>query len=131
MSLKENDLAELNEIRRYIMLIGSEYGAEKIHFKEERAAQRLPPPYHYIETDSRDDYGLRLYCIRLTKEIVILLNGGRKTNHNPEKCQNCSSHFKMANRIAVKIDEAILKKNIHLNIENKEIEIEEDFELEL
>lgn len=131
MAKNKRDEAELNEIRRYIKQIGKYLGAHPKHFKHERAAERLPPPYHYIETDDPNDYGLRLYCIRLCNEIVILLNGGRKTHHDPEKCPNCSAHFKLANRISVKINEAIKEKRIELNPETKEIEIDEDFELEI
>ncbi len=131
MSKNAKDETELNEIRRYIRQIGKYLGALTKHFKHERAAERLPPPYHYIETDDPDDFGLRLYCIRLCNEIVILLNGGRKTSSNPEKCPNCSSHFKLANRIAIKINEAILENNMELDIEAREIVIEGDFELEI
>lgn len=131
MSANKKDETELNEIRRYIRQIGKYFGADAKHFKHERAAERLPPPYHYIETDDPDDFGLRLYCIRLCNEIVILLNGGRKTHPNPEKCPNCSAHFKVANRIAVKITEAILAGYIELDTEEKEIIIEDDFELEI
>jgi hypothetical protein len=132
MSENKKDEFELNEIRRFIQQIGKYLGAEAKHFKHERAAERLPPPYYYIETDDPNDFGLRLYCIRLCNEIVILLNGGRKTHPNPEKCPNCSVHFKIANRIAIKINEAILNKDIELDIENKEIIINnEDFEIEI
>ncbi len=129
MSAEEKDETELNEIRRFIRQIGKFHGAHPKHFKHERAAERLPPPYYYIETDDPNDFGLRLYCIRLCNEIVILLNGGRKTNLNPEKCPNCSAHFKLANRLAVKINDAILENRIELDVETKEILIDEDFEL--
>lgn len=131
MSLNENDLIELNEIRRYIEQIGKFLGAHPKHFKHERAAERLPPPYHLIETDNPEDLGLRLYCIRLCNEIVILLNGARKTKINPEKCPNCSKHFKLANRLSVIITNAIQNKQIELNLETKGIEIDDDFEIVL
>lgn len=131
MSVNKKDELELNEIRRYIEKIGKEWGAYPKHFKHERAAERLPPPYHYIETEDANDYGLRLYCIRLTPEIVILLNGGRKTNLDPELCNNCSKHFTLANRISNKINEAINDGYIELNHTTGEIDIEEDFELDI
>lgn len=132
MSVNENDRVELNEIRRYIKQIGVEWGAHPKHFKHERAAERLPPPYHYIETEDPDDYGLRLYCIRLCNEIVILLNGARKTHRDPEQCPACGPHFKMANRIARKINKAIEEKMIRLDADNREIVIDDhEFELEI
>lgn len=131
MSLQPKDLVELNEIRRYIQQIGTFLGADERHFKHERAAERLPPPYYYIESDDPNDFGLRLYCIRISTEFVILLNGGRKTNINPELCENCRQHFQFANRLAIAITNAIIEKSIRLNDNDREIEIDEDFELEI
>ncbi|MBL0233815.1 MAG: hypothetical protein IPQ08_09130 [Chitinophagaceae bacterium] len=131
MSENEKDEFELNEIRRFIQHIGQIHGAKPNFFKPERAAERLPPPFYIIETEDVDDFGLRLYCIRLCEEIVILLNGGRKTNRDPENCPNCSSHFRLANKLARKINEAILEGYIELDLDNKEIIIEEDFNLEI
>lgn len=121
---------ELAEINRYIQLIGERYGAVKEHFKVEDAAERLPPPYHqFIETDGIGDFGLRLYCIRLTPGIVILLNGDRKTALKVKDCKNCYPHFDIARKIAKQIDKGILEGNIELDDYNREICIEEDFEL--
>ncbi len=131
MSIDIKNNSELNEIARYIQQIGDNWGAHEKHFKHERAAERLPPPYYFIETEDSSDYGLRLYCIRLCNEIVILLNGDRKIDRNPEKCPNCAKHFKLANTLAKKITEAITDKNLFLNLDTKEIEIEEDFEIEI
>lgn len=127
---KKND-NELNEIARFIQQIGDNWGAHEKHFKHERAAERLPPPYHFIETEDSSDYGLRLYCIRLCNEIVILLNGDRKTDRYPDRCPNCAKHFNLANTLAKKITEAITDNNLFLNFDTKEIEVEEDFEIEI
>jgi hypothetical protein len=129
MSIKEKDKRELNEIREFIHKIGNKYGARLAHFKHERGAEALPPQYHFVETDSPDDYGLRLYCIRLSDEVVILLNGGRKTNRNPESCDNCRAHFRLANNLAKKLNEAILDN--YIEIIGREILIDEDFEIEI
>lgn len=80
MSLSKKDFLELNEIRTYIKEIGIKWGAKPGQFKDEKEAEGLPPPYHFFETDDANDFGLRLYCIRLCDEIVILLNGDRKTH---------------------------------------------------
>jgi hypothetical protein len=130
MSQNENDSKELAEINRYIQKIGEEYGAHKKHFKEEDAAERLPPPYHqFIETGEPDDYGLRLYCIRLTPSVVILLNGDRKTALKVHDCKNCYPHFDRARKISRKITEAITDKFIEIDNEEKEIIIDDDFEI--
>ncbi len=128
----EHSPVELAEINRYIQLIGERYGAVKEHFKAEEAAERLPPPYHqFIEIEGIGDFGLRLYCIRLTPGIVILLNGDRKTALKVQDCKYCYPHFDVARRIAKLIDKAMLDGYIELDDYNKEIRIEEDFELDL
>lgn len=125
----DTDRKELNEIERYIKIIGKK-GARPHHFRDEGAADGLPPPYHqFIETDDPDDYGLRLYCIRLTPSVVILLNGDRKTALKVKDCKNCYPHFELARKIANAIDKAILDGYIEINEQHKKIEIEDDFQL--
>lgn len=122
-----NQLAELN---RFIQNIGQKYGAEEAHFKKEDNAERLPPPYHrHISTKGSKGYGLRLYCIRLTTKIVILLNGDHKKAQKVQDCPNCKKHFMMAKKIATAIDTAIRDKNIKLD--GFDILLEDDFEIEL
>ena len=132
MSGNARDAYELAEINRYIQLIGKEYGAYPQHFKNEDAAERLPPPYHqFIEADSSFDYGLRLYCIRLSPSVVILLNGDRKTALKAKDCKNCYPHFDRARRIARNITQAIQEGNMEIDEYNKEILLDNDFELEI
>ncbi len=127
LSQDETNSTELGELNRFIKLIGEQYGATPQHFKTEDAAERLPPPY--FETDSETDYGIRLYCIRLCPTIVILLNGDRKTAGKVKDCVRCYPHFDFARKLAKKITECIIDKSIILDIENKEIIIDDDFEL--
>jgi hypothetical protein len=123
---------ELAEINRYIQDIGEKYGALKQHFKDEDAAERLPPPWHhFIESENPDDYGLRLYCIRLSPSVVILLNGDRKTKRKVAECENCKPHFAKAVALAKKITQAIVDGDMEIDEEEKEINMEDDFELTL
>ncbi|MBS1622307.1 MAG: hypothetical protein JSS80_11795 [Bacteroidetes bacterium] len=132
MSKHDRDKIELAEINRYIQQIGEEYGAHKEHFKEEDAAERLPPPYHqFIETGEPDDYGLRLYCIRLTPSVVVLLNGDRKTALKVHDCKNCYMHFDRARKISKKITDAITDKFIEINDDDKKIIVDNDFEINI
>lgn len=132
MSITERDLLDLNEIRLYVQQIGMKWGAKPRHFRKEKEAEGLPPPYHFFETDGADDFGLRLYCIRLCDEIVILLNGDRKTHQKAQACINCKAHFELANKVARAITKAIVAKDIWLDVRKKEIVIEEeDFELNI
>ena len=130
MNKNEKDKIELAEINRYIQEIGEKYGAHKEHFKDEDAAERLPPPYHqFIESGEPNDYGLRLYCIRLTPSVVILLNGDRKTALKVHDCKNCYVHFDRARKISRKINQAITDGFIEIDDNEKEIIVEKDFEL--
>lgn len=129
MYREEDNLRELREINRYIERIGQKFGAFPRHFKSEDAAEALPPPYYFFESDESDNYGLRLYCIRLSTTIVILLNGDRKTAQKVKDCTNCYPHFDFARKLAKKITQAILDGHLEIDDENKELIVDEDFEI--
>lgn len=130
MGTTEQDRNDLSEINKYIEQIGELYGALPQHFKKEDAAERLPPPYHeFISTDVPDDFGLRLYCIRLSPAVVILLNGDRKTALKVQNCKKCYRHFDFARRLSRKIDQAIQDGMMEVDNENREILLEGDFVL--
>lgn len=129
--MSEYNGRELAEINRYIQKIGNSYGgAHERHFKPEDAAERLPPPYHeFIESDDPNNFGLRLYCIRLSASIVILLNGDRKTALKVKDCNYCYPHFDLARKISKALTKAIVENEIELDHYNKEIIVYEDFDL--
>jgi hypothetical protein len=121
---------ELGELTTFIKEIGVKYGAKKSLFRHEAAAEALAvPTVSHIDIDSEEEthFGLRLYCIRLTDSIVILLNGDRKTTQKAQDCPNCKYHFQLANKISIKITKAIIEQEIIL--EDKSILFDEDFEL--
>lgn len=123
---------ELSEINRYIENIGERFGALPHHFRSEGAADALPPPYHqFIETESAADYGIRLYCIRLSPSIVILLNGGRKTSLKVQDCKNCYPHFERARKVALLINKLILEGFFTIDEETRKVEVEQDVELSI
>ncbi|WP_437920029.1 hypothetical protein [Sphingobacterium sp. LRF_L2] len=119
---------QLGMILQFIKEIGEKYGAREAHFRHERAADALPPRY-YIQPGKPNKFGLRLYCIRLSEKVVILLNGDLKTKNNPEECPNCRKHFHFANSLVRKLDEAI--KNREVILVDKELHMDDDFEIEL
>ncbi len=126
---KANEI-ELAEINRYIENIGERTGAYPQHFKTEDAAERLPPPYHqFIEAEDFGDYGIRLYCIRLSPAVVILLNGNRKTALKVQDCTYCYPHFKLAVKLSKKITAAIQNGDMAIDDEMRELIIYDDFEL--
>lgn len=132
MRREDRNSKELAEINRYIEQIGKFYGAYGQHFRHEGAAEGLPPPYHeFLESENEQDFGLRLYCIRLSPSIVILLNGDRKTTLKAQNCDNCRKHFSLAQQVAKVINQAIADGYIEINEAEKEIDIEEDFDLSI
>jgi hypothetical protein len=58
-------------------------------FRPERICVALPPKGKYLD----DAIDLRLYCHWVSKNVVILFNGGIKTSNNAQDCPNVSSHF--------------------------------------
>lgn len=76
---------------------------------------------------NKADFGLRLYCIHLNRELVVLLNGGIKTANNPLDCANVKEHFLRAKKIAVAVDKAIRNRDVNLKDESPF----EDFEIDI
>jgi len=130
MSLDEDNKQEVGEINSYIKEIATKYGAQEWCFRSEDSAEALPPrTQRFIEINAQNDYGIRLYCIRLGPGIVILLNGNRKTTQKVNDCPLCNPHFQIARKLSTKINHAITGKEIALDHAENEITIEDDFEL--
>ena len=111
-------------------MIGKVYGAQDQYFKREGMAERLPPPtFRFLDSDGESDFGLRLYVNRLSEELVILLNGDRKTAQSVRDCPNCKPHYEFANKISDAIYYAIKDEKIEIN--GKDILTDEGFFLEI
>ncbi len=128
MKEKLKNVDELGEMLLLIENMGTKWGAQKKYFKDESGADRFVLPLE-VWTDDNSQFGLRLYCIRLTPQVVIILNGDTKTKLNPLECPNCRKYFEFARRAAKAIDRAIVEGFIE--IKDFDIEIDEDFELSL
>jgi hypothetical protein len=102
-------------------------GAKHYFFKHEGPANALPRVTQEIIEANKDDLGLRLYCIRLTDDVVVLLNGDIKTKQAPTECENVKVHFSNAIKIAKKLDKALLDREINYQkrdcLQHYEIEI--------
>ena len=131
--MKLSHRTQLSELVTLIYGIGEEYGAKPNLFRDERKAEALPPgSFQYVGSDDEfpeNQFGLRLYCLRITEAIVILLNGDVKTTQKADECPNCRIHFQRANKIAGKIEEAI--KNKWITIDGKVIIGIDDFEFSI
>lgn len=88
-------------------------GAKAYYFKPESSASALPKVSVEIKSANENDYGIRLYCVRINDYAVILLNGGIKTALKPQDCPNVKIHFKNAVNIANKIDNAIVERDFN------------------
>ena len=110
----EDDLAE---ILAQMELIGKKFGATPKRFKPEGAAYALAT--HYPKHKNNDGiYGLRLYCLILNENCVILLNGGDKKEKKAMDCGNVSMHFSNANILAKVFKEYISSMTLVLNGKN-------------
>lgn len=113
----ENDVFVLNDLNNmvaWLTLIGEKYGAKTPFFRHEAAAHALPPPMSKMikEVIVND---LRLYCVWISEEIVILANGGIKQSQKVQDSDDLLPHFRFANIMAKQIDELIRNKEFHFN----------------
>ena len=93
-------------------------GAKSYFFKDEQNANAIPVVPTAIMDANKDDFGIRLYCIRLTDSLVILINGDIKTHKNPSMCPNVKSHFENALKIAKKLDKLLFNNEINFQETN-------------
>ncbi len=108
----------LQELAKFISKkIGDEMGAVEEFFRFENAAQALPPSGTYEVEDLYINYGnfpLRLYCLRISKTLVVLFNGGEKTAGTAQGGKT-SMVFQEANTFAKRILDALRDKDIYID----------------
>ncbi len=122
------ELAEdLQLLKTWLKLIGDKYGAQEQYFRHEQAANALPPPFRFTETQS----SLRLYCMRVSENTVILFSGDIKTTQHAQDCPNVGPHFKEALRLTKKIDEAMRERRIQTDWITGKFIIDPDFDIEI
>jgi len=123
MKVKPADIKELLEIVDWFSDWADYEGALFDYFRDEREADRLFQPLEFTVHDDDQgstNLGLRWYCYRRNDSVVILFNGGRKTNQDPELCNNVKNYFLQAIKLSKAIYEAF---------ENGDLYIENTFEL--
>ena len=104
----------LQEILALLDYIGEKRGANKHLFRPEGKADGLPrnekKACQYLELDFAN-FPLRLYCLRITDEILILFNGGVKDS---VKAQNskASMVFYESQQFCERINKAFSSKEI-------------------
>lgn len=83
--------ADIQIIKGWMEKIG-EHGALERYFKPEGKALAIPVP------PPKSD--LRLYCYRVSDEILIVGNGGIKTSKKVKDSPDCFPHYELMNRLA-------------------------------
>lgn len=122
----ENIGDDLNNITLWLSLLGNKYGAKIEFFRHEASAQALPPPMPKMvrEVIVND---LRLYCVCITEEIVILANGDIKIAQTVQDSANVLPHFRFANAVSKQINdlmrEGVFKHNGKYILNLNEIEL--------
>lgn len=103
----ENDQEHSDELNEIVTLLldymGEERGAIiELFNRQENTATALPPIgkiAHELGFGG-GDFSLRLYCLRLTDEVVILFNGGVKTSQTAQDSPGVSMIMKEADKFA-------------------------------
>jgi hypothetical protein len=119
---------ELEEILTLIEEIGENRGAKGYLFNRfEDKATALPPNFsltidnvEFLFPQNR----LRLYCVRLSEQIVILFNGGLKESQTVQDSPDLIMKFREAQLFVKKIEEALREKDIEIDEKSKSIRSE-------
>ena len=108
---------DLENILALLVILGNEKGTKSRFFRDESAAQALPPE---IKEALREnwvqfiDAGLRLFCLRMTDEVVILLNGGIKSSQKMNDSPDLVTKFRIAQQISKAIDAKLRHRELQI-----------------
>jgi hypothetical protein len=115
---------DLYRLNRLIITIGERTGAIIDLFRPEDEAVALPPKPHFrvrqiLQIREIEHNTLRLYCIWISEEIVILANGGIKTSQKTEDSPDLMPHFRFIKSMGKQINKLIIEDSF--TFEGKEI----------
>jgi hypothetical protein len=124
-------LDSINFIKMWIAVIGEEFSATPQYFRPEDNASALPPPTKEIRHLGFDigakKMNLRLYCIVLSPEIVILVNGGIKESDATSGSPSCWEQYMLTSNISSQLNK--MKKDGHLTLKGKMLKRSKLFKL--
>ena len=117
--------SDLQEILTLIEVIGEERGAKDFYFtRHENLATALPPAstlsVRGIEIPFYENK-LRLYCVKINENIVVLFNGGIKSSQKVQDSPNLLMKFREAQSFTKRIWQAIQDKDIIVNQISREL----------
>ena len=120
---------EFDDILSWLEVMGEEHGAKQHLFRNEMKADALPPSAQYLKIIYHEN--LRLYCMRISTQIVILFNGGVKSKkaRTAQDCPSVKPHFVLANILAGKIEKLITDKELTYSNDFKKLIIPSDLEI--
>jgi hypothetical protein len=108
---------DFENILALLVVLGNEKGAKSRFFRDESAAQALPPE---VKIALREgwvqfiDAGLRLFCLRMTDEVVILLNGGIKSSQKTNDSPDLIYKFRLAQQVSKAIDVKLSNREMQI-----------------
>lgn len=121
---KDNLKRPLQELSKFLdEIIGNDRGALAPFFRFENTAQALPPSGFYAVGNLTFNYAgfpLRLYCLRLTENLVVLFNGDEKTSQTA-KGGRTSMVFTEANVFAARILDALQNGDLQIASDRRTI----------
>jgi hypothetical protein len=120
--LRENHLTALQQIARWLKRIGQRRkGAQADFFRSVQGFHELPPPRYKLQKFGDDTLELRLFCMRLSENIVILFNGGIKTSEATQDSPDLLPHFREASKLTKAIDQSLALPHPDIKIEGKSL----------
>lgn len=117
---------EFQDLFLWLEKIGDETGALQRYFRHEGKADALPPPASFLEIEYHEH--LRLYCMRISNEIVILFNGSIKSKEarTAQECKKVRPFFNLANKLVAEIDKLINQRQIKVHCGEKKLLFDEN-----
>lgn len=116
----EMDAEFQNDFENIVTLLGTlgnVKGAKSRYFRDESAAQALPPEIREALRENWVqfiDANLRLFCLRMSDEIVILLNGGIKSSQKTNDSPDLAGKFRFAQQVSKAIDLKIRHRELQV-----------------
>lgn len=106
---------EMADILNWIEQIGLR-GLHICQLRHENEASALPPNRSYVgDIAMIGENRLRLYCVQLSPQIVILCGGGIKTGQTVQESPHLLSAFRLANKIARETTTKITQREIQID----------------
>jgi hypothetical protein len=109
---------DLSEIVALLEEIGDNRGAKDMYFRRHAGKASELPPLGVFEVNSLEiaffDNKLRLFCLKISEEVVILFNGGKKESQKTQDSPDLNLPFYEAQIFCSKILKALQEKTIVL-----------------